>query len=129
MTAHQQTTVAALENQAFALMGRLHVILRRQSGRITDIEYMRMDPAYCRHVLQLALQTPAEDVHRICERLEEIYFGNEGLFVRSPPKAPLVARFGSAASATTGMPQAVAEKTDSHLPDANVDRAYIGRLR
>jgi Amt family ammonium transporter len=41
-------------NQAFALMGRLHVILRRQSGRITDIEYMRIDPGYCRYLLELA---------------------------------------------------------------------------
>ncbi|HEV2610059.1 MAG TPA: hypothetical protein VGU61_07305 [Noviherbaspirillum sp.] len=128
MTAHQQTTVAALENQAFALMGRLHVILRRQSGRITDIEYMRADPAYCRHVLQLALQTPAEDAHRICEKLQEIYFGNEGLFVRNPPKAPLAARFGSAAAAAK-ISHAPGDNTTSRLPDEDVDRAYIGRLR
>ncbi|WP_334188617.1 hypothetical protein [Noviherbaspirillum sp.] len=133
MTAHQQTTVAALENQAFALMGRLHVILRRQSGRITDIEYMRTDPAYCRHVLQvalqLALQTPAEDVHVICEKLQEIYFGNDGLFVRSPPKVPLMTRFGNPAVPPLGTPQAQGEKSALHSPDEHVDRTYIGRLR
>jgi hypothetical protein len=129
MTAHQQTTMAALENQAFALMGRLHVILRRQSGRITDIEYMRTDPAYCRHVLQLALQTPVEDVHQICEKLQEIYFGNEGLFVRSPPKAPLITRFGNPTVPPPAHPQASAEKSASHSPDEHVDRTYIGRLR
>jgi hypothetical protein len=44
MSAHEQATHAALENQAFSLMGRLHVTLRRQNGRVTDIEYMRIAP-------------------------------------------------------------------------------------
>ena len=95
MTAHEQTTIAALETQAFALMGRLHVILRRQSGRVTDIEYMRIDPQYCRYVLGIASQVGTEDMQHVCERLREIYFGPEGLFVREPPKLPLIERFGS----------------------------------
>ena len=88
MTAVQQATMSAIENQAFALMSRLHVTLRREQNRVTDIEYMRQDPAYCRHVLGLAGKIDNEDVRGVCTRLEEIYFGPEGLFPPPPPAPP-----------------------------------------
>jgi len=137
MTAREQTTVAELDTQAFALMGRLHVILRRQTGRITDIEYMRIDPQYCRHVLGIASQVESEDLHHICERLQEIYFGPDGLFVRQPPKPPLLGRMGAPVHATTvdaPVPSA-GSRTGTPLPPGaagqpdDIDRAYIGRLR
>jgi hypothetical protein len=31
-------SVELLESQAFGLMGRLHVLLRREIGRVTDIK-------------------------------------------------------------------------------------------
>lgn len=113
MSALEQVTLTALENQAFALMSRLHVILRRQKGRITDIEYMRIDPGYCKHVLEMALRLDGDDLHQICARLEELYFGPNGLFVRTLPRAPLPA---------TGTPTPAPQKKD-------VDLAYVGRLR
>lgn len=135
MTAHEQTTFAALDTQAFALMGRLHVILRRQAGRVTDIEYMRIDPQYCRYVLGIASQVGSDDMRHICARLQEIYFGPDGLFVREPLKPPLIERFGTpgrdsasqaaiapAATDTAALPAALSQAED-------IDRAYIGRLR
>lgn len=136
MTAHQQTTIAAINTQAFALMGRLHVILRRHTGRITDIEYMRIDPQYCRHVLGIALQVDLEDMRQICERLHEIYFGPEGLFVRTPLKPPLLERMtapahepaANAALEQPGSSAAAVRAAADGQPD-DIDRAYIGRLR
>lgn len=141
MTAHEQTTVAALDTQAFALMGRLHVILRRQSGRVTDIEYMRIDPQYCRYLLGIASQVGSDDMQHICERLREIYFGPDGLFVREPLKPPLVERFGTpdrdpvstaatspAATGATGASDTTRQPAAVGQPD-DIDRAYIGRLR
>src|SRR3954470_16352234 len=91
-------TRAALENQAFALMGRLHVTLRRQTGRVTDIEYMRINPDYCRYLLDMASQLPNEDLQQICMKLQDIYCGPEGLFVMAPPNPPLLARVSASAT-------------------------------
>lgn len=122
-------TRAALENQAFALMGRLHVTLRRQTGRVTDIEYMRIDPAYCRYLLKMASLSPIEDLQDLSVKLQEIFFGPDGLFVVAEPKPPLIDRLKEQAPApapATPAAAAPAAPTDNGDP---VDRGYIGRLR
>ncbi|KRB73579.1 hypothetical protein [Noviherbaspirillum sp. Root189] len=140
MSALQEVTLAALESQAFALMSRLHVILRRHNGRVTDIEYMRLDPAYCRYVLQLASGMDHEDLPQICTKLEQVFFGAEGLFVRIPPKAPLLSNLAAQREATAKSEEAVsmtAQLPAASIPavstatagDAALDKAYIGRLR
>lgn len=138
MSAHEQATHAAMENQAFALMGRLHVTLRRQNGRITDIEYMRIDPVYCRYVLDMALQLPNQELQHICEKLQEIYFGTGGLFMRAPPKPPALERLGGAVAAPlprSAHPGHMKELgPEMSMPissdeSVEVDRGYIGRLR
>jgi hypothetical protein len=143
------TTLAALENQAFALMGRLHVALRRQTGRVTDVEYMRIDPTYCRHVLDMAGAMPNEDLRDICAKLEEVYFGADGLFVRTPPRVPLLTRITAAPAPVAARPvappiSAAAPPMQAALPEsvpvpvaspasldhgALVDQGYVGRLR
>lgn len=121
-------TRAALENQAFALMGRLHVTLRRQTGRVTDIEYMRIDPAYCRYLLKMASLSPIEDLQDLSVKLQEIFFGPDGLFVVAEPKPPLIERMKEHLPATAPAAPAAAAPavTDNGDP---VDRGYIGRLR
>jgi hypothetical protein len=118
-------TRATLENQAFALMGRLHVILRRQTGRVTDIEYMRIDPAYCRYLLKLASLSDNADLRDIGAKLEEVYFGPEGLFVKGESR-PLLARLTEQQTSP-----AVPNTSASTVPETDdpVDRGYIGRLR
>jgi hypothetical protein len=142
------TTLTSLETQAFALMGRLHVALRRQTGRVTDIEYMRIDPAYCRHLLEMAVKMPNDDLHNICAKLEEVYFGADGLFVRAPPRVPLLTRLTAppvpqpaaappsavASPALTAVPvqSATLSAIDPTPPQdhgALVDQGYVGRLR
>jgi hypothetical protein len=132
MSAHQMARLAELENQAFSLMGRLHVVLRRETGRITDVEYMRIDPAYCRHLIQLAAQTGHADLEKIAERLFEIYFGEGGLFVTEPPKPPLLERLNNTAVPRTVAPLAEpAMPADSAAPTvratiSNVTHTYSG---
>lgn len=122
-------TRAALENQAFALMGRLHVTLRRQTGRVTDIEYMRIDPAYCRYLLKMASLSPIEDLQDLSVKLQEIFFGSDGLFVVAEPKPPLIERLKEHPPATAPTaPAAAAPAAPSDNGDP-VDRGYIGRLR
>ncbi|MBC3926977.1 hypothetical protein H8K29_02080 [Undibacterium sp. CY21W] len=132
------------DNLAFSLMARMHVILRRQNERVIDIEYMRIDPVYCRYILDLALELPNTDLHDICLKLEEIYFGEHGLFVATEP-APLIKKLEGlkirpktplaaipAVSANL-VAATVASAGATELPtlDQNsiVDQTYIGRLR
>ena len=135
MSTYDQVTRTVLENQAFALMGRLHVTLRRGTGRVTDIEFMRIDPGYCRHVLDLVAGSDNEELRQIGLKLEEIYFGPNGLFVR-PVSTPLLAR----AVATPAPPAAKGLRTQadeivapelvaSREARATTERAYVGRLR
>ena len=121
---------AELETHAFALMGRLHVNLRRQSGRVIDIEYMRIDPAYCRYLLKMASLSTSEEVQEIGQKLQEVFFGEEGLFVRTEPRQPLLARLQEPAAAAPAAAPATSTTTPAATDNADpVDRGYIGRLR
>ena len=104
MQADQQPATVTLNNQAFSLMTRLHVILRRQNQRITDIEYMQVSPAYCRHVLALATQSPLPDLQEIGAKLEAFYFGQDGLFVRPSERPSLVIKDAGSSDATSPTP-------------------------
>lgn len=121
---------AELETHAFALMGRLHVNLRRQSGRVIDIEYMRIDPAYCRYLLKMASLSTSEEVQELGQKLQEVFFGEEGLFVRTEPRQPLLARLQEPAAAAPAAAPATSTTTPAATDNADpVDRGYIGRLR
>jgi len=125
---------AELETHAFALMGRLHVNLRRQSGRVIDIEYMRIDPAYCRYLLKMASLSTSEEVQDLGQKLQEVFFGAEGLFVRTEPRQPLLARLQEPTTSSAAPAAAPAPATPGAAPGTPetgdpVDRGYIGRLR
>ncbi len=47
----------AIELEKFALATRLHVLLRRKTGRVTDVEWMMSDPAYAAEVTRLGRAT------------------------------------------------------------------------
>ena len=117
-----QATTDALESQAFGLMGRLHVQLRREIGRVTDIKYMSTNPEYCVHVLELAMAVAKPELHLLAQKLEEIYFGDNGLFSNSEvrPRKFVVSRVSIPVEA----PPAIAVGAD-----AGQDQHYVGRLR
>lgn len=124
-----QASVEALESQAFGLMGRLHVLLRREIGRVTDIKYMSINPEYCLHVLELAGSVSNPDLQAMCHKLEDIYFAEGGLFADSAfkPRRMLVAT-----SSRVSLP-IEHTVTELHEPESEVsvesDQHYVGRLR
>ncbi len=122
MNTQQRITLAQLDTQAFSLMGRLHVILRRETGRVTDIEYMRHDPDYCRHVLELAEHMENAALQEICTRLREIFFGTGGLFMMQVALPLLAPR--TPVSTAPSLPAS----PDAAAPEAE-GQAYVGRLR
>lgn len=135
MSSAERTRFSLLENQAFAMMSRMHVSLRRHSGYVSDIQYMRIDLSYCRYLINMARAVPNEDLQQVCARLEEIFFGPEGLFVRAPPSLPLLDRLAAAEPEaqplSTDPARSLPEGTaDGHsAADDAADRVYIGRLR
>ncbi len=67
-----------------------------------------------------------EDLQELSVKLQDIFFGPEGLFVIAEPKAPLIARLTEHAPAPPAPTAAPSTATDNGDP---VDRGYIGRLR
>ncbi len=128
MNTHQRVTLAELDTQAFALMGRLHVTLRRETGRVIDVEYMRHDPHYCRHVLDLAGHLEHEVVREICARLRDIFFGTGGLFTVQESLPLLAPRPSQPSSSPGAAPPSSADATGTSGPQA-AEQTYVGRLR
>jgi hypothetical protein len=124
------TSIEALESQAFALMGRLHVQLRREIGRVTDIKYMSTNAEYCLHVLELASSTANTDLQTMCHKLEEIYFGEGGLFADSAHK-PRRLTVASSSRVSIPIEHAAPENVEPSEaePDVESDQHYVGRLR
>ena len=122
-------SVELLESQAFGLMGRLHVLLRREIGRVTDIKYMSTNPEYCLHVLELAGSVNNPDLQAMCHKLEDIYFGDGGLFADSAfkPRRMMVA-VSSRVSIPIEHPVIETPEPETEV-SLESDQHYVGRLR
>ncbi len=57
----------------FSLAGRIHVLLRRETNRIVDVEWMCIDATYAREVIKLALSAESDELHRLAGRVEEVH--------------------------------------------------------
>ncbi|MFH0935028.1 MAG: hypothetical protein V1879_07475 [Pseudomonadota bacterium] len=57
----------------FSLAGRLHVLLRRETNRIIDVEWMCSDAAYAQEVVKLACGSDSDELQRLAERVEEVH--------------------------------------------------------
>ncbi|MDD2989616.1 MAG: hypothetical protein PHI64_11725 [Zoogloea sp.] len=53
----------------YGLLGRVHLLMRRVSNRITDVEYMRVNKDYAREVVRLAMATGNPELAELCGRL------------------------------------------------------------
>lgn len=48
-------------DRLLAIAAHLHVLLRRRTGRVTDIEWMAQDAGYAREIVRFARAKAAED--------------------------------------------------------------------
>ena len=53
----------------YGLLGPIHLLMRRVSNRITDVEYMRINKDYAREVVRLAMDTGNPELAELCSRL------------------------------------------------------------
>ena len=109
-----------LEMETFAIAARLHVVMRRAAGRVTDVEWMVRNRDYAREVIRLArLHTDAE-LLALADKFEA------SLVRVRAPEAPL--RRVAAPAASDGLARAGGPAPTVPHVIAAVPR-YVGRLR
>jgi hypothetical protein len=57
----------------FSVVGRIHVLLRREINRIIDVEWICADPVYAREVIKLARTVDSDELHKLADRVEEVH--------------------------------------------------------
>ncbi|MBX9848294.1 MAG: hypothetical protein K2X64_03305 [Rhodocyclaceae bacterium] len=57
------------DSHIYGLLGRIHVLMRRTLNRITDVEYMRVNPEYTREIIRIAASTGHEELTDLCIKL------------------------------------------------------------
>lgn len=123
-----------LENEKLAIAAHLYVLLRRATGRVTDVEWLLRDRVYACEIIQLALAQPGQPNLERWARKFEVAMGlaleaaDSALSTLSPP---------------TGFGDSMLDsRLDSRLgPDSRIGDAgladpgkgpvarYVGRLR
>ena len=58
------------EHDKIAIAARLHVLMRRLLGRVTDVEWMVASPDYARELVRLARAAPHAELHQWADKLE-----------------------------------------------------------
>ena len=103
------------EMETFAIAARLHVVMRRALGRVTDVEWMTRSREYALEVIRLArLHTDAE-LLSLADKFEASLDARHGAEIVPRRAAPAAAR------------QAPSSAPAAHALPA-VPR-YVGRLR
>lgn len=109
------------DSEKIAIAAHLHVLLRRKTGRVTDTEWMAVNPEYAQAVVRFARERAQQDgvpeIALWADRLERAMGGE------AADKAPARSLVDAAA-------QAVREHLHPAL-DAAVDKSkrYIGGIR
>jgi hypothetical protein len=57
----------------FSLAGRVHTLLRRESSRIIDVEWMCIDGAYAREILKLVDASESDELQKLADRIREVH--------------------------------------------------------
>ncbi|HEY8973164.1 MAG TPA: hypothetical protein VIN75_03030 [Burkholderiaceae bacterium] len=110
-----------LEMECFAIAARLHVVMRRIVGRVTDVDWMVRNREYAREVVRVArLQTDAE-LLALADKFETALDQ-----VRAPDATTRRANEAARAAADAREGAAAAAPVTHEIPA--IPR-YVGRLR
>ena len=110
--------MSASSSEVFAVLGRIHVLLRRDLNRITDIEWAGANKAYALEVVRLCGTGSHPDLAALAVRLSDL--------LELAPKA--------AGGASTRMPAPMGPQTQAALEEVTAARVpagprYLGSLR
>ena len=109
-----------LEMETFAIAARLHVVMRRALGRVTDVEWMTRNRDYAREVIRLARGHTDAELLGLADKFEAILLSQSSTEPAPLRVVPQVSKEARARRETTDAPPARV------LPP--VPR-YVGRLR
>ncbi|MFZ5583671.1 MAG: hypothetical protein ACOZCK_13530 [Pseudomonadota bacterium] len=59
------------DSEIFALIGRIHVLMRRSLNRITDVDYMKENKEYARAIVALAEGSGQEELAQLAGKLRQ----------------------------------------------------------
>lgn len=57
----------------FSLSARIHVLLRRETKRIVDVEWMTVNDDYVREILKISRATENAELHELARRIEVLH--------------------------------------------------------
>ena len=57
----------------FSLSARIHVLLRRETKRIVDVEWMAVNQDYVREILKISRATGNAELHELVLRIEALH--------------------------------------------------------
>jgi hypothetical protein len=57
----------------FSLSARIHVLLRRETKRIVDVEWMTANVDYVREILTISRATESPELHELAQRIEMLH--------------------------------------------------------
>lgn len=83
------------------LLGRIHVLMRRVTNRITDVEYMRTNKEYAREIVRLAGETGHAELIELCDRLRAAMELDPPPESDTPTRASLLERLRAGRPAAT----------------------------
>ncbi|HSW04441.1 hypothetical protein [Aquabacterium sp.] len=76
------------DHEKIAIAARLHVLLRRRLGRVTDVEWMVKSADYAREVVRVSRAAPYAELHEWADRLEAAVVTQPDAPLRHPVLAP-----------------------------------------
>jgi len=111
-----------LETEAFSVAARLYVVMRQKVGRITDVQWMLMNPDYAQEVIRLAREQAGSELPELASRFEAILASRKGAApaVRRASPVPQPAEQSGAPGRSAAAPAPANEDAPSR---------YVGRLR
>jgi hypothetical protein len=124
-----------LESEKFAIAAHLHVLLRRTTGRVTDVEWMIRNVDYAREVIRVARAEEHLDLRKLADKLEAVVMASRpqqaAMSTSSPPSPSRAA--AKVASDAAGPPSSGFAASSSFgaagaEPVAGLKR-YVGSLR
>jgi hypothetical protein len=65
--------VVMLESEKFAIAARLHVVLRRKVGRITDVEWMVRNRDYAVEIIRVSREQHDEEIRELADKCEVVF--------------------------------------------------------
>jgi hypothetical protein len=57
----------------FSLSARIHVLLRRETRRIVDVEWMAVNVEYVREIMKISLATENAELCELVQRIEALH--------------------------------------------------------